>query len=902
MNPSEFQNWCQKLQLNAATHEIIATIRSAPPARRVQGRALNVSGAYPSRKMGLTISFESHTVELWAIYQMEHDPQVLEFYDQPPSFKIQYQAKTGRKIGHYHTPDFFVLRTDSAGWEEWKPEEKLQQLAQKYPSRYQKTEDGLWRCPPGEAHAEPLGLFYHVRSSSELHPIKIQNLMFLSDYIRFTAAIPAQIQARILNRVRTEPGITIAAILAEEPGIRANDVYAMIAQEQLHLDLAVVPLAENWRVQLYIDQATHDAHTHLATGATGQGSMTLMPNPRLLPNTKVIWDSRLWTLVNLGETTTTLLPEEGLPIQLPSGFFLQLLEKGTISIPALNDSIATTEFVRAKMNAASPGDLKEANRRFHLVQAYLERRVELYQDIAPRTLRRWVKQFHEAQASYGCGYIGLLPCTAQRGNRTPRAPSASRDLLDHFIAEYFETPRQAPAASVYRAYQRACEQSHLQALSTYTFYQRLHSRRSPEQTEKRQGAKAAYAEQPWLNTLAVGTPRHGDRPLSIVHIDHTQLDIELRCSTTLRNLGRPWLTMLIDAYSRRILAVYLTFDAPSYRSCMMGLRLIVQRCGRFPQAVVVDGGKEFHSVYFDTLLARYHCIKKTRPAAKPRFGSVIERLFGVTNTEFVYNLLGNTQASKQPRQLTKAIDPKRQAVWTLGELYTYLMEWAYQVYDQNEHPALGMTPREAYLSGLTRAGEREHLYIPYSEAFLMATLPSTKKGLALIQPGKGIKINYLYYWSDAFRNPEVERTQVPVRYDPFDIGVAYAYLQGRWVKCISQYYNIFQGRSEKELSLASDEIRQQSKLTSSSTSVGAKRLADFLSNVQDHEALLLQRLRDLEGLQVLETVAVKSEQVPVAQPITPQAQTPGSNEQMAQLSKGVAPIDLALLPIFEEYK
>ncbi|MFL9458723.1 hypothetical protein AB0758_48005 [Tolypothrix bouteillei VB521301_2] len=40
--------------------------------------------------MGQTIQFESHTVELWAIYQMEHDPEVLEYYDQPPPFKIQY--------------------------------------------------------------------------------------------------------------------------------------------------------------------------------------------------------------------------------------------------------------------------------------------------------------------------------------------------------------------------------------------------------------------------------------------------------------------------------------------------------------------------------------------------------------------------------------------------------------------------------------------------------------------------------------------------------------------------------------------------------------------------------------------------------------------------------------------
>ena len=59
----------------------------------------------------------------------------------------------------------------------------------------------------------------------------------------------------------------------------------------------------------------------------------------------------------------------------------------------------------------------------------------------------------------------------------------------------------------------------------------------------------------------------------ICHIDHTQLDIELVCSRTGRTLGRPWATLLIDATSRRILAIYLTFDEPSYRSCMMVLRI-----------------------------------------------------------------------------------------------------------------------------------------------------------------------------------------------------------------------------------------------------------------------------------------------------------------------------------------
>ncbi|MFW6264167.1 MAG: TnsA endonuclease N-terminal domain-containing protein, partial [Cyanobacteriota bacterium] len=626
LNNNEFENWCQSLHLPASTCEVINSIRNAPPSRRVQGRAKNVSGVYPSQKMGQTIQFESHTVELWAIYQMEHDAQVLEFYDQPEPFKIQYQSRTGRKIVHYHTPDFFVLRNKSAGWEEWKNEKQLQKLAQKYPSRYQRTEDGKWRCPPGEVHAAPLGLEYRICCDAELEPTFIQNLIFLEDYLCFPPSLPAAIYAQILQRVQTEPGISLAALLKSETGLRANDIYALIAVQQLYTDLSSVPLVEHWRVSLYRDQPSYEAQQHLNPGQLHLASTRVFPNPEtLVVNTQLLWDGQVWTLVNWGQTTVTLLPELGPPMQLPAEFFVELINRNLINLPPTEPS--TNQEVRRLMEAASPSGLAEANRRFHLVQAYLQRHIELYQQIAPRTLRRWVKRFRDAEAESGCGYVGLLPRIAKRGNRTTKAPNSSRELLERLISESYETPRQAPAISVYRAYQRACEEQQIPALSSSTFYQRLRKRRGEEQTQKRYGAKAAYAVQPWVWELGKSTPRHGDRPLAITHIDHTQLDIELRSQATGQLLGRPWLTLLMDAYSRRILALYLTFDAPSYRSCMMALRICVSRFGRLPQTLIVDGGKEFHSVYFDTLLARYYCVKKTRPGGKPRFGSVIERLF-----------------------------------------------------------------------------------------------------------------------------------------------------------------------------------------------------------------------------------------------------------------------------------
>jgi hypothetical protein len=206
---------------------------------------------------------------------------------------------------------------------------------------------------------------------------------------------------------------------------------------------------------------------------------------------------------------------------------------------------------------------------------------------------------------------------------------------------------------------------------------------------------------------------------------------------------------------------------------------------------VVDGGPEFRSTYFETLLARYECIKKVRPKAKARFGSVCERLFGTTNTQFIYNLEGNTQITKDVRQVTKSVNPKGKATWPLANLYDRLCEYEYQVYDQIDHPALGETPRNAFVRGRASTGLRPHRFIPYDEDFLMATRPATPKGTAKLLPGRGVKIHHLYYWSENFRNPDFENTQLKVRYDPFDIGTAFALVKNRWVRCHSEYYTVF---------------------------------------------------------------------------------------------------------------
>jgi hypothetical protein len=109
----------------------------------------------------------------------------------------------------------------------------------------------------------------------------------------------------------------------------------------------------------------------------------------------------------------------------------------------------------------------------------------------------------------------------------------------------------------------------------------------------------------------------------------------------------------------------------------------------------------------------------------------------------------------------------------------------------------------------------------------------------------------VYYWAEAFRDPTVENYDVGVRYDPFDIGTAYAFVKNRWTECHSEHYVALQGRSEKEIMLASKEVRRRSQLHSRERFIlTARKLADFLESAEAEEKCLLQRLRDRESKSV----------------------------------------------------
>lgn len=843
MDELSFQIWCKELELTDAASELINRIRKSEPARRVGGGRKNVVGAYPSKKMGVSIQFESHRNELAGIYLKEHDINVLEYYDQPPAIKLSYNSRNDKVVGVYHTPDYFVIKKEEAGWEEWKNEEELIKLAIESPNRYVLI-GGKWHCPPGEEFAQKYGLKYWLRSSAEINWILQRNFNFLEDYLLDSkAGVSLKSSESIVEAVRHKPGTCLHDLLKNNE-FQVDDIYYLIARGGLYFDIENELITEPQRAHVFCDEQIALAHKIMLSSQCE--SILKDHSFEVVPGARVAWDGNPWSIVNLGEKNIALI-SDGNIIEVPREVFFGLVRDQRIK------GVEMIEYKSALENPifeeSSQEELKEATLRYEIILPLIEGRAKIQDlkdlEVTTRTIRNWYNDFLHAEREFGAGFIGLIPRTKKRGNRTPRISADIYEEISSFIKKN-ENPANQKLKVLYGKLQEYCDQRGYILPSKKTFGKIIKKRPVEERMYSTQGSRMAYQHEDFYWEIDLTSPRHGERPFEIVHIDHTEVDLEIIHSNTNKSMGKFWLSLMVDAFTRRVLAFYITFDSPSYRSDMMLLRECVRRFNRLPQIIVTDNGRDFKSVYFQSLLARYNITHKIRPPHRARTGSICERLFGTSNTQLFHNLQGNTKIMKNVRQVTKSVNPKNHAVWTLPALYELCRDYFYEFYDTSEHSALGESPREAFERGIATAGKRTFRFIPYDEDFKIMTLPTTKSGTAKIDPQRGVKVRYLYYYCDEFTKQDLAGTNVSVRYDPWDAGVVYAFVRGKWTKCYSQYYSAFKGRSELEVRIATEELVKQKGLNASRSNISARELGEFILKAEATEELLKQRLKDLE--------------------------------------------------------
>jgi hypothetical protein len=394
-----------------------------------------------------------------------------------------------------------------------------------------------------------------------------------------------------------QPGLRLSELIQRTKDVASRDtIHFMIAAGEIFADLSAAVVSRPTEVTVFANAAVAAAFHHISGAPT---AATPGRQINIEPGEAVSWDGTVWRIVNVGDQFISLLGENGKLTELPRETLDRLIAVGRLDSSA-RGALASSERAQI-LSGASEADLREANRRFDLVKRHMSGEPL---PVSKRTLRFWTALYREGREEHGSGYLGLLPSVGLRGNRTSRLPHETQGLMEEFISKDYETLKQKSKLSSWALLKAKCEERNLTAPTYKTFCIQTRQRPAFEQTMKRKGSRAAYAHAPLYLELHQTTTRHGDRPFEIGHIDHTELDVELVCSITGRNLGRPWMTILVDAFSRRGLALYLTFDPPSYRACMMILRECVRRHGRLPQIIVIDGGAEFQSTYFETLLAR----------------------------------------------------------------------------------------------------------------------------------------------------------------------------------------------------------------------------------------------------------------------------------------------------------
>lgn len=217
-------------------------------------------------------------------------------------------------------------------------------------------------------------------------------------------------------------------------------------------------------------------------------------------------------------------PREGDFIDLPISEFENKIRQGKITASQLQQSNCNDDQIKSILLQASSKDLEEANHRYRSIEPILLGQPLENSTISERTLRDWLSKYRQAQQKCGYGYIGLLSCSNKKGNRNRKLPQQTLELIDKFITQAYETHKQKRKYEVYGAFNNACVSAGIspdQIPSYKTFINEIKRRSGWEQTKAREGHRAAYPQKPFYWELELTTPRHGDRPFEIGHIDHT---------------------------------------------------------------------------------------------------------------------------------------------------------------------------------------------------------------------------------------------------------------------------------------------------------------------------------------------------------------------------------------------
>lgn len=163
--------WLRTNRISPKAQDIIKRIRKSSELHssycdQDSGRS------YFSEKMEGRIRTTPHALYQTAVILLENDPDVLEYWPLIASDTLVAASKRRRFLREPTFPYFFVIRSSSAGWEQFDFDEQLNRLSRAEPRLMRKDEKGVWHQSEIESRASILGLYSHVYSWSYPPPIQ----------------------------------------------------------------------------------------------------------------------------------------------------------------------------------------------------------------------------------------------------------------------------------------------------------------------------------------------------------------------------------------------------------------------------------------------------------------------------------------------------------------------------------------------------------------------------------------------------------------------------------------------------------------------------------------------------------------------------------------------------------
>lgn len=308
------------------------------------------------------------------------------------------------------------------------------------------------------------------------------------------------------------------------------------------------------------------------------------------------------------------------------------------------------------------------------------------------------------------------------------------------------------------------------------------------------------------------------RILDILTIDHTQLDCNVIDDEHRVNVGRPYLTVGLDAASRYPLGFYLGFEPPSVYSAMACLRHCVKPkmfereaypdvVGEWvafgvPNTIVCDNAWEFVGSSFPDACRDANISLVYAGVGDPQYKGVGERFFGTLNELIVHRVQGGLPYTPQKRN-EMAFDADRDAVLLLSDLRALIYQAIVDCYGRRPHSTLGAAPEQVWREQATKWGTFYSPDLGALEASLNVVVERTLTN-------DGIQLHGLTYRSPlelaglladmmpgGRRKASLTGPRVKVKYDAGDIGHVQVFNNKRqhYVRLLCTKYDYAKGKS-----------------------------------------------------------------------------------------------------------